>query len=53
MIQECDTFTKDKQNKRIYDNPELHSMITDLKVGLKKFYIDHIREKMLKYELVK
>ncbi len=52
VIKECDTFTM-RGNIRDYDDPILHKDIILLKEELKRFYIEHIKPKMLQYELVK
>ena len=51
--EELNTFTKDKNNKKIYDYKELNGDLISLKNQLKLYYNKYIKEKLLKYELVK
>lgn len=53
VIYEADTYKLNNKGQRIYDNPELHQWVIELKELLKQFYIDNLRNKMLEYELVK
>jgi len=53
ITQELNTFTKDENNKTVYDYPNLNGDINSLKTKLKIYYKKFIEPKCFKYELLK
>lgn len=41
------------RKKKVYDYPTLNGDLNTLRVQLKQYYLDHIKDNMFKYELVK
>jgi hypothetical protein len=50
---ELNTFTKDVNNKKVYDYPTLNGELENLKKKLKPYYAKYITPKLFEYELLK